>query len=237
MAEIDSTRTAPYGLPIEAGERITAFLRSVYAWMAGGLAVTAITATFVASTPAIVLAIARNRLLFWGIVIAQLGIVFVLSGRVNRLATSTASALFVAYSALTGLTLSFVLLAFTGESIATTFVVTATMFGALAAYGTLTRRSLEGWGQFLFMGLIGVLVASVVGIFWQSDALQFVITFMGVIVFTGLTAYDSQKLKAMALAIPGGQAGSYAIVGALTLYLDFINLFLMLLRIFGDRRR
>ena len=205
--------------------------------MAGGLAVTAVTAMVVASSPAIVLAIAGNRALFWAIIIAQLGIVLVLSGRVNRMASSTASMLFIAYSALTGLTLSFVLLAYTGESVATTFVVTAGMFGALAGFGTLTSRSLAGWGQFLFMGLIGVLIASVVGIFWQSDALQFVITFVGVIVFTGLTAYDAQKLKAMALATPEGQIGSYAIVGALTLYLDFINLFLMLLRIFGGRRR
>jgi FtsH-binding integral membrane protein len=235
MAQFETRAT--YAPRIEAGEQITAFLRSVYAWMAGGLAITALVATLVASSPAIVGAIAGSRLLFWAIVIAQLGIVFVLSGRVHTLASSTASMLFVAYSALTGLTLSFVLLAYTGESIATTFIVTAGMFGALAAYGTLTKKSLEGWGQFLFMGLIGVVLASLVGIFWQSSALQFVITFMGVIVFTGLTAYDAQRLKAMALALPQGQAGSYAIMGALTLYLDFINLFLMLLRIFGDRRR
>lgn len=203
MAQLEAARTT-FAPPIEAGERITAFLRSVYAWMAGGLAITAATATAVASSPAIVGAIAGSRMLFWALVIAQLGIVFVLSGRVHRLASSTASMLFVAYSALTGLTLSFVLLAYTGESIATTFLVTATMFGALAGYGTLTRRSLEGWGQFLFMGLVGVVIASVVGIFWQSDGLQFVITFVGVIVFTGLTAYDAQKLKAMALATPEG---------------------------------
>jgi FtsH-binding integral membrane protein len=115
--------------------------------------------------------------------------------------------------------------------------VTAGMFGALAAYGTFTRKSLAGWGQFLFMGLVGVVLASLVGIFWQSSGLQFVITFAGVIVFTGLTAYDANRLRAMALALPGGQVGAYAIMGALTLYLDFINLFLMLLRIFGDRRR
>lgn len=236
MAQFETARTS-YAPTVEAGERITTFLRSVYAWMAGGLTVTALVATYVASSPAIVTTIAGSRPLFWAIVIAQLGIVFVLSGRVNRLASSTASMLFVAYSALTGLTLSFILLAFTGESVATTFVVTAAMFGALAGYGTLTRKSLEGWGQFLFMGLIGVVIASVVGIFWQSSGLQFVITFMGVIVFTGLAAYDAQRLKAMALALPDGQIGAYAIMGALTLYLDFINLFLMLLRIFGDRRR
>ena len=115
-------------------------------------------------------------------------------------------------------------------------MVCAAMFGALALYGTMTSRSLAGWGQFLFMGLIGVVLASIVGMFWHNDALQFVIGFIGVIVFTGLTAYDAQRLKQMALALPSGQLGSYAIVGALTLYLDFINLFLMLLRFFGNRR-
>jgi FtsH-binding integral membrane protein len=205
--------------------------------MCAGLVVTAATAVVVAGSPTIVTTISESRFLFWAIVIAQLGIVFVLSGRVQTLAASTASALFIAYSALTGLTLSFVLLVFTGESIATTFIVTAGMFGALAAYGTFTQRSLAGWGQFLFMGLIGVLLASLVGIFWQSSALQFVITFAGVIVFTGLTAYDANQLRAMALSLPDGRVASFAIVGALKLYLDFINLFLMLLRIFGDRRR
>ena len=180
--------------------------------------------------------IASNRPIFWGLVIAQLGIVFALSARVDRMAASTASLLFIVYSALTGVTMSFVLLAFTGESVATTFLVTAGMFGALAAYGTVTTRSLAGLGQFLFMGLIGVVLASVVGMFWHSDALQFVISFIGVIVFTGLTAYDAQRLKAMALSMPGGQTSSYAIVGALALYLDFINLFMFLLRFFGNRR-
>jgi uncharacterized protein len=228
---------ASYAPGVGAEERVTSFLRSVYMWMAGGLAITALTASYVAASPGIVMAIAGNRLLFWGVIIAQLGVVFVLAGRADRLAPSTASALFIGYSALTGLTLSFVLLAYTGESVATTFVVTATMFAALAAYGTLTSRNLAGWGQFLFMGLIGVVIASVVGIFWQNSLLQFLISFIGVIVFTGLTAYDAQRLKAMALALPQGQTGSYAIVGALSLYLDFINLFLMLLRLFGDRRR
>ena len=137
---------------------------------------------------------------------------------------------------MTGVTLSFVLLAYTGESVATTFLVTAGAFGGLAMYGTVTRRSLAGLGQFLFMGLIGVVLASVVGMFWHSDALQFVLSFIGVIVFTGLTAYDAQRLKAMALAVPEGQASSYAIMGALSLYLDFINLFLFLLRFTGSRR-
>jgi FtsH-binding integral membrane protein len=175
--------------------------------------------------------------LFWGLAIAQIGIVLVISGRVQKLAASTASALFVAYSALTGVTMSVILLVFTGESIASTFLVTAGMFGAMAAYGTLTQRSLAGWGQYLFMGLIGVVLASFVGIFWQNDGFQFVTAFIGVIVFTGLAAYDAQRLKAMALATPSGQVGSYAILGALTVYLDFINMFLFLLQLFGSRRR
>jgi FtsH-binding integral membrane protein len=219
-----------------AGERITAFLRTVYGWMCVGLAVTATISFFVASSPDIVMAIARNRLLFWGIIFAQFGLVITMSARVHKLAPGLAAALFLGYSALTGVTMAFVLLAYTGESVASMFFVTAGAFGSLAVYGTVTSRSLEGWGQFLFMGLIGVVIASVVGIFVQSSALQFVLAFCGVIVFTGLTAYDAQKLKAMALAVPEGQTGSYAVVGALNLYLDFINLFLMLLRLFGRRR-
>src|SRR6266851_8621605 len=217
-------------------DQASAFLSAVYGWMCAGLAITAVTAWYVAASPTIVRAIAANRALFWGLAIAQLGIVFVLSARVQQLAASTASLLFVAYSGLTGVTISFVLLAYTGESVATTFFITAGMFGGMAVYGTTTRRSLAGFGQFLFMGLIGVVLASIVGMFWQSSGLQFVISFIGVIVFTGLAAYDAQRLKAMALAFPEGQTGSYAIVGALALYLDFINLFLFLLRFIGNRR-
>ena len=236
MARYELTSDAQFTSPVAAAERIGTFLRAVYGWMCGGLAITALTASFVAASPSLVAAIATNRLLFWGLVIAQLGIVLLLSAQVQRLAASTASLLFIAYSALTGVTLSFVLLAFTGESVATTFLVTAGMFGALALYGTVTQRSLAGFGQCLFMGLIGVVLASLVGLFWHNDGPQFVISFIGVIVFTGLAAYDAQRLKAMALATPAGQSGSYAIVGALALYLDFVNLFLFLLRFLGNRR-
>jgi FtsH-binding integral membrane protein len=236
MARYDVPQEAPFTPSFAAADQVAMFLRAVYGWMAAGLAITAVTAWLVSGAPAIVLAIATNRLLFWGLVIAQLGIVFALSARVQRLAPATASLLFVVYSALTGITLSFLLLVYTGESIAATFVVTSGMFGGLALFGTTTRRSLDGLGQFLFMGLIGVVLASVVGIFWQNDAFQFVLSFIGVIVFAGLAAYDAQRLKAMALAAPAGQSGSYAIVGALTLYLDFINLFLFLLRFMGNRR-
>ena len=236
MAPYEMTPDRAFTTPVETGERVGTFLRAVYGWMCAGLAITAVTASLIAASPSLVVSIATNRPLFWGLMIAQLGIVFVLSARVQRMAPATASLLFIVYSALTGVTLSFVLLAFTGESVATTFMVTAGMFGALAMYGTVTARNLQGFGQFLFMGLIGVVLASIVGIFWHSDALQFVISFIGVIVFTGLAAYDAQRLKAMALAMPAGQTGSYAIVGALALYLDFINLFLFLLRFLGNRR-
>jgi uncharacterized protein len=236
MAQYDITPDRTFSTPYSADERVTAFLRSVYGWMCAGLGITALVAFYVSQSPALVRTIAGNPVFYWGLMIAQLGIVFFLSARVQKIAGGTASLLFILYSALTGVTFAFILLAFTGESIAMTFMICAGMFGSLALYGTTTKRSLAGWGQFLFMGLVGVILASIVGIFWQNDGLQFVIGFIGVIVFTGLTAYDAQRLKEMALALPSGQVGSYAIVGALTLYLDFINLFLMLLRFFGGRR-
>jgi FtsH-binding integral membrane protein len=230
---------APNQLPrassVGAAEQVSAFLRVVYGWMCAGLGITAAVAWVVANTGA-ALAIAQNRPLFWLLVIAQLGIVFAMSARVEKMSPAAAATLFIVYSGLTGVTMAFVLLVYTGASVASTFVVTAGMFGSLALFGTFTSRSLAGWGQFLFMGLIGVVLASIVGIFWQNDALQFVIAFCGVIVFTGLTAYDAQRLRNMALSLPDGRVGAYAIVGALALYLDFVNLFLMLLRLFGGRR-
>ena len=217
-------------------DALAAFMRGVYGWMCGGLAITAVTAWLVASSPTLTSAIFGNRAVFWILALAQLGIVFALSARVDRMAASTATLLFVAYSGLTGVTLSSILLVFTGESVFTTFVVAAGMFGALATYGTVTRRELSGLGQFLFMGLIGLVLASIVGIFWHNDAFQFLISFVGVIVFAGLTLYDAQRLKALAFATSTGPTSGTTIVGALTLYLDFINLFLFLLRFLGNRR-
>jgi uncharacterized protein len=228
--------TAVGGRGTATAERATTFLRTVYGWMCAGLAITALVAYSIASSPALVQALVTNHLLFLGLFVGQIALVFFLSARVDRLAPGIATLLFVAYAALTGVTLSVLVLAYTGASVATTFVVTAGMFGALALYGSTTRRSLAGVGQFFFMGLIGLVLASVVGIFWHSAALQFLISVVGVIVFTGLTAWDAQRLKQMALALPEGQIGSYAIVGALSLYLDFINLFLFLLRFLGNRR-
>ena len=226
---------APAGTVAATTERATAFLRAVYAWMFAGLAVTALTAWLVASSPALVQGIAGNRVAFWALIIAQFGIVIFLNARVQKLAPATASLLFILYSALTGVFLSFVLLLFSRESVATTFVVTSGMFGGLALYGNLTKRDLSGLGQFALMGLVGVVLASLVGIFWHNDMFQWVLTICGVVVFTCLTAWDARRLRAMALALPEGRTGSYAVVGALSLYLDFINLFLFLLRLLGRR--
>ena len=217
-------------------ERVGAFLSRVYGWMFAGLLITAVTAFVVASSPTLIALVILNRLVFWALIIAQLGLVFYLSARVEKVAPVTAAGLFVLYSALTGVTSSVILLVYTGASIVSTFIITAGMFGTMAVFGTVTKRSLAGWGQFLFMGLIGIIIASIVGLFFQSDAMQFVISVVGVIVFTGLTAYDAQRLKHMAVSLPDGRVGSYAVVGALSLYLDFINLFFFILRLSGGRR-
>ncbi len=217
-------------------ERVGAFLSKVYGWMFFGLLVTAVTAFVVASSPSFIEILFVNRLLLWGLFIAQIGLVIYLSARVHHVAPATAAALFLLYSALVGVTSSAVLLVYTGPSITSTFIITAGMFGATAVFGTVTKKSLAGWGQFLFMGLIGLIIATIVGIFWQNDALQFVISVVGVLVFTGLTAWDAQRLKQMAVALPDGRVGAYAVVGALSLYLDFINLFFFLLRFTGNRR-
>jgi FtsH-binding integral membrane protein len=222
--------------PAVAAERVTIFLRSVYAWMCAGLGLTALVALQVANSPAIVTQLLSNQLLYVGLILAELALVFYLSARVERLAPATATALFVVYAALNGVTLSLVFLAYTGKSVADTFIVTAGTFGAMALLGSTTRRSLAGLGQFAYMGLIGLVLASLVGLFWHNDALQFVISGVGVLVFTGLSAWDAQRLKQMAVSTPEGRTRSLAIVGALFLYLDFINLFLSLLRFVGTRR-
>jgi FtsH-binding integral membrane protein len=216
--------------------RVTAFLAKVYGWMFLGLLVTAGTAVVVASSPALIETLILNRILFWGLLIAQLGVVFYLSARVNKVSPVTAAVLFMLYSGMVGITSSVIFLIYTGASIVSAFVIAGGMFGAMAVFGSLTKRSLAGVGQFMFMGLIGLILASVVSIFWFNDVLMFVINVVGVLVFTGLTAWDAQRLKQMAVALPDGRVGSYAVVGALSLYLDFINLFFFILRLMGGRR-
>ena len=216
--------------------RVTAFLSKVYGWMFLGLLITAGTALFVASSPVLIETFILNRILFLILALAQLGLVFFLVARVNHMAPATAAGLFILYSALTGVTSSVIFLVYTGTSIVSAFVIAGGMFGAMAVFGTFTKKSLAGVGQFMLMGLIGLIIASVVNIFLFSDMLSFVISVVGVLVFTGLTAYDAQRMKEMAVALPDGRVGSYAVVGALTLYLDFINLFFFILRLLGGRR-
>lgn len=220
--------------------RVNSFIQSVYNWMAIGLALTGGVAYYVAHSPSMVRLIFGNQLLFFGLIIAELGLVFYLSARVQKLQASTATGLFVLYAALNGATLSFVFLAYTSTSIASTFFICAATFVACSIYGMVTKRDLTSIGGFMMMGLIGIIVASVINIFVKSSAMAMIISYVGVLVFVGLTAYDTQKLKHMALTQPAGlDAGVIrkgAILGALSLYLDFINLFLMLLHILGGSR-
>lgn len=216
--------------------RVTAFLSKVYGWMFLGLLVTAGTAVVVASSPALIETLILNRILLWILIIGQLGLVWYLSARVDKVSPVTAAALFLLYSGMVGITSSVIFLIYTTASIASAFVIAGGTFGAMAVFGSLTKRSLAGVGQFMFMGLIGLIIASVVSIFWFNDVLMFVINVVGVLVFTGLTAWDAQRLKQMAVALPDGRVGSYAVVGALSLYLDFINLFFFILRLMGGRR-
>ena len=214
------------------------FLAKVFNWMAVGLGIIGIVAYATAATGLATRII--NSPLFLIIALGTLGLVFFLSARIDKIQASTASALFVAYSVLNGLFFSTIFLRYTGASIASTFVITAGMFGAMAVYGLVTKRDLSGWGSFLFMGLIGLIIASIVNIFLKSSGVYWVTSMIGVLIFTGLTAYDVQKIKRMGeegIMSQGQEAITKgSIMGALALYLDFINLFLMLLRFFGGSR-
>lgn len=229
MNQLDTTQTGT-GLIV----RQNTLVRQVYAWMGAGLALTALMALITVSTPELFKAIVGNRLLFYGLMIGELALVFTLSAAIHRMSAGVATMLFIGYSALNGLTLSVIFLVYTADSIASTFAVSAAMFGAMSIYGYATKKDLTSWGSFLFMGLIGIVIASLVNIFLRNNAVSWVVSAIGVIVFTGLTAYDTWKIKALAAA--GEEGRKPAILGALTLYLDFINLFLMLLRLMGGRR-
>jgi FtsH-binding integral membrane protein len=216
--------------------RVSAFLRRVYGWMFAGLALTGLVAAGLAGYPSLVIAFARNPVLFFGLMIAELGLVVFLSARAMKMSPAAAIGSFTLYAALNGVLFSTIFLAYTLTSIASTFFIAAGMFGALALFGTVTKKNLAGVGSFASMGLMGLILAILVGMFVHSDGLQFAISIIGVIVFTGLTAWDAQRLKSMALATAEGHVENLAIVGALSLYLDFINLFLFLLRFMGRRR-
>ncbi|WP_375766026.1 Bax inhibitor-1/YccA family protein [Archangium gephyra] len=210
-----------------------AFMSRVYGWMFAGLSVTGMVALLTAASPQLVMKIAQFRWLFF---FAQLGLVWFLSSRVHRLSGAVAGALFLGYSVLTGLTFSVLFYVFTTGSIASVFLMSAGAFGAMSAFATFTKKDLSPWGTFLYMGMIGVFVASIVQVFVQSSMLNFVLGCVGVITFAGLTAYDTQKLREMHAEAGYESAASLSISGALVLYLDFINLFIALLRLFGSRR-
>ncbi len=222
--------------PIQFAERERAFFRSVYSWMFLGLLVTAVSSTFVVFSPALQELVVYNRIIPMVLFFAEIGIVIYASAALQKLSPQAAALCFLAYSFLTGLTLSVILFVYTAGAITQAFVATAGMFGAMSVWGRVTKKDLTGWGSFLFMGVIGLILCGLVNLFIQSSALDMTIATLGVFIFTGLVAYKTQSLRGFAHA-GGAQGQTYAIYGALSLYITFINLFLSLLRLFGGRRR
>ena len=214
------------------------FVSKVYGWMAFALFVTAMVAMGVANTPAVRNVVLGNRAIFFGLIVGELILVIALSAAIARISAATATIMFVIYSAVNGLTLSVIFVVYTEASIASTFFITGGTFAAMSAYGYFTKRDLTSIGNLCFMALIGLILASLVNIFLQNAMLYWVVTYVGILIFVGLVAYDTQRIKQIARAgIEEGEAAQKgAILGALRLYLDFINLFLLLLRIFGRRR-
>ena len=222
-------------------EMSTAFpilMRKVYMWMTMALAITGITAYYVAHSETLLTAIFTNQAVFWVLVIAELGLVIGLSAAINKLSLTTATLMFVLYSLINGATMSFIFLAYTASSVTNVFLITAGTFAAMAAFGYFTKVDLTSMGKILMMAVIGIIIATIVNIFTKSEGLTVILNYVGVLVFVGLTAYDSQKIKQMLQMAPDASEGSQkiALLGALSLYLDFINLFLYLLRLFGSRR-
>jgi FtsH-binding integral membrane protein len=229
------TRAEAQAAEIDVGLR--QYMLQVYNYMASGVALTGIVAYLVAATPAITNALFGNPIMPWIVMLAPVGLALYFGARIQTMSFSTAQAIFWVFAGLMGLSLSTIFLVYTGESIARVFFITAGTFGAMSLYGYTTKRDLTRMGSFLMMGLIGIIIASVVNIFVGSSALQFAISVIGVLVFVGLTAYDTQKIKEMYWEADDREThGKKAVMGALNLYLDFINLFVMLMSLFGNRR-
>lgn len=241
---IDTNPLLPTSRPLnisaeEAAQVQARFFSQVYGWMAAGLGLTGGVALFAAASPALMEFVFGTRFVFLGLIIAELVLVGFLSARIFAWSRNQVQAAFIAYAVLNGVTMSCIFLAYTSSSIASTFFVAGGTFGVMSLYGYFTKQDLSGWGKLLSMALIGLVLAMVVNLFWQNSVMQTVTSFIGVLLFIALTAYDTQKLKEMALlgVTEGDEVSDKAsILGALTLYLDFINLFLFLLRIFGSRR-
>ncbi len=214
-----------------------ALMRKVYVWMSLALVLTGVTAYGVATSPGVLNAIFTNQILFWGLVIAEFVLVIGISAAIHKLSLTTATLMFVLYSVINGAVLSSIFLIYTMSSIASVFFITAGTFAVMAFIGYTTKKDLTSMGKILFMALIGIIIATIVNIFLKSSGLEMIVSYLGVLIFVGLTAYDSQKIKNMLLMAPdaGEGAQKLALLGALTLYLDFINLFIYLLRIFGRR--
>jgi FtsH-binding integral membrane protein len=218
---------------------ITGILKSVYLWMTCALVISGLTAMVVANNASMIEALFSSRAPLIIIFIAQFGLIWFISARIGSISFLTATLLFLAYSILTGVTLSSIFLLFTAESLSSVLFITAGTFAAVSLYGFITRKDLSSWGSILIMALMGLLIASVVNIFLKSELMYWIVSYVGEIIFVGLTAYDTQKIKTMATAMHSADEDSrnkIALLGAITLYLDFINLFLYILRIFGRRK-
>lgn len=223
---------------LDVSHSISVYLTKVYNWMAIALLFTGLTAYFTAGSEQLLQVIFGNKILFFGLIIAEIALVGYISARIQKLTTTNATLLFLLYSVLNGLTLSIIFIAYTSASISSTFLITAGTFGAMSLYGYFTKKDLTKIGNIAFMALIGIIIASVVNFFMQSSVMSLIVSYLGVLIFVALTAYDTQKLKRIAMNGFHNEESmeKSAILGALTLYLDFINLFLFLLRIFGDRK-
>jgi len=221
----------------DASKAFPVLMRKVYVWMSLALAITGFTAYGVATSPGIMQAIYTNQILFWGLIIAEFALVIGVSAAINKLSLTTATLMFILYSVINGALLSYIFILYTASSISTVFFITAGTFAAMAIVGYTTKTDLSSLGKILLMALIGLIIATVVNIFVKSSGFDMIISYVGVLIFVGLTAYDSQKIKQMLLQAPdaGEGAQKIALLGALSLYLDFINLFIYLLRIFGKR--
>ena len=223
---------------LEMSSAFPVLMRKVYLWMTLALVITGFTAYYVAHNETLLTALVSNQILFWGLVIGEFALVIGLSAAINKLSLTMATLMFVIYSVINGATLSFIFLVYTYSSITNVFFITAGTFAVMALIGYFVKVDLSSMGKILMMALIGIIIATIVNIFTESEGLAMILNYLGVLVFVGLTAYDSQKIKQMMMAAPdaGEVAQKMALLGALSLYLDFINLFLYLLRIFGARR-
>ena len=232
--DVDSLRNKDFAM----STAFPALMRKVFVWMTLALAITGLTAYGVATSPALLSLIFSSKVTFFGLIIAEFALVFAISGAINRLSLSTATLLFILYSVVNGATLSTIFFAFSVATIGKVFFITAGTFGAMALVGYTTKTDLPSMGKLLFMALLGIIIASVVNMFVASSGLDLILSYVGVLVFVGLTAYDTQKIKQMCQTAPdaGESAQKLALIGALSLYIDFINLFLYLLRIFGNNK-